>query len=128
MSRRHRPRPTDAELAVLAVLWELGPSTVRDVHGRLVGRGVGYTTVLKTLQIMMEKRLVGRDESARAHVYSATYTREAVQRHLVRDLLDRAFEGSALRLVQQALSAKRASPEDLEEIRRLLAKMQKEEG
>lgn len=120
MSRQH-PRPTDAELAILQVLWQHGPSTVRQVHEKLSGtRETGYTTTLKLMQIMAEKGLVTRDESARTHVYHARRSRDATQRQLVSDLLDRAFGGSAAALVMQALSAHPASAEELREIRRLV--------
>ncbi len=115
------PRPTDAELAILRVLWERGPSTVRQVHEILSEqRPMGYTTVLKLLQIMTEKALVQRDESSRTHVYVARYSEEHTQRQLVGDLLDRAFGGSSTKLVMQALAARKATPEELSEIRRLL--------
>lgn len=118
---RHHPRPTDAELAILQVLWQHGPSTVRQVHEKLSGtRETGYTTTLKLMQIMAEKGLVTRDESSRTHVYQARRSRDATQRQLVSDLLDRAFGGSAATLVMQALSAHPASAEELREIRRLL--------
>src|SRR5215467_3443075 len=115
------PRPTDAELAILGVLWTRGPSTVRQVQDVLnEQRATGYTTILKLLQIMTEKRLVARDESARTHIYKAAYTEDQTQRHLVSDLMARAFDGSAAKLVLQALETGKASPEELEEIRRLL--------
>lgn len=115
------PRPTDAELAVLNVLWDRGPSTVRQVHEVLSGeRDLGYTTVLKSLQVMTEKGLVLRDESERSHVYSATQTAAQTQRSLLGDLMERAFGGSAAQLVIQALHAKRATKQELAEIRRLL--------
>jgi len=115
------PRPTDAELAILRVLWERGPSTVRQVHESLSGeRAVGYTTALKLMQIMADKGHVERDETARSHVYRARLSEERTQRQLLRDLLDRAFGGSALKLVMQALSTKKASAEELAQIRRLL--------
>lgn len=115
------PRPTDAELAILRVLWERGPSTVRQVHASLrAARATGYTTVLKLLQIMAEKGLVDRDDTDRTHVYTARLSEERTQRQLLQDLLDRAFGGSALKLVMQALSTKRASPEELAQIRQLL--------
>jgi predicted transcriptional regulator len=121
MSRNVLPRPTDAELAILRVLWERGPSTVRQVHEVLSReRPTAYTTALKLLQIMTEKGLVRRDESERTHIYHARLSEEQTQRQLVRDLLDRAFGGSASKLVMQALSARRATPEELGEIRRLL--------
>ena len=114
-----RRRPTDAELAILRVLWARGPSTVRQV-AEVMGRETGYTTVLKLMQIMTEKRLVRRDEAERTHVYEAAYTEDQTQRHLVSDLLVRVFDGSAAKLVLQALAAGKASPEELAEIRRLL--------
>jgi BlaI family transcriptional regulator, penicillinase repressor len=115
------PRPTDAELAILRVLWERGPSTVRQVHeSAQAGRATGYTTVLKLLQIMADKGLVDRDDTDRTHVYTPRLSEERTQRQLLQDLLDRAFGGSALKLVMQALSAKKASPEELAQIRQLL--------
>jgi predicted transcriptional regulator len=115
------PRPTDAELAILRVLWDRGPSTVRQVHDVLGrDRPTAYTTALKLLQIMAEKGLVTRDERERTHIYQARVGEEQTQRQLVRDLLDRAFGGSSSKLVMQALAARRASAEELGEIRRLL--------
>jgi BlaI family penicillinase repressor len=115
------PRPTDAELAILRVLWERGPATVRQVHEALADdRDTGYTTTLKLMQIMTEKRLVTRDESSRTHVYEARVSRDRTQRQLVNDLIDRAFGGSATALVLQALSAQPTSEEELVEIRRLI--------
>src|SRR5918999_4257588 len=122
MSKPQAPRPTDAELAILRVLWERGPSTVRQVHEVLVGRDrpTAYTTALKLLQIMTEKGLVRRDETDRTHVYQARLSEDQTQRQLVRDLLDRAFGGSASKLVMQALAARRATAEELGEIRKLI--------
>ena len=126
MAKNELPRPTAAELAILRVLWDRGPSTVRDVTEALQDeRGTGYTTALKLLQIMTEKGLVRRDESSRAHAYEAVASAETTQRQLVSDLLDRAFGGSARQLVLQALSAKRASRGELAEIRRLLDEFEK---
>lgn len=115
------PRPTDAELAILRVLWERGPSTVRQVFEVLSSeRELGYTTALKMLQIMHEKGLVARDVTDRTHVFSARETQVQTQRHLLDDLLDKAFGGSSLSLVMQALATRRASREELAEIRKLL--------
>jgi predicted transcriptional regulator len=123
------PRPTDAELVILRVLWDRGPSTVREVHEALdAEKGVGYTTTLKLLQKMAAKGLVGRDESQRSHVYQARCQEEPTQRRLVSELLTKAFAGSTPTLVMQALSAKQASKEDLAEIRRLLDEMEKGGG
>jgi BlaI family transcriptional regulator, penicillinase repressor len=121
------PRPTDAELEILTVLWSRGPSTVRDVHEVISKRRPAqYTTVLKLLQIMAEKRLVKRDEQNRAHVYQAGRPREWTQRQLAGDLLDRAFAGSAAEMMVGALGARKASKQELAEIRRLLDQL--EEG
>jgi predicted transcriptional regulator len=121
VNSRPMPRPTDAELAILRILWERGPCTVRTVHELLEPRGEhGYTTTLKILQIMAEKGLVTRDTSARAHVYAAAAAEAETQRHLVRHLLERAFGGSAGKLVLRALAEERATPEEIAEIRRLL--------
>src|SRR6187200_2604864 len=115
------PRPTDAELAILRVLWEHGACTVRQVHEALSReRPAAYTTALKMLQIMTEKGLVRRDDTDRTHVYQPKLTEEQTQRQLVRDLLDRAFGGSSSKLVLQALSARRATAEELGEIRKLI--------
>lgn len=114
------PMPTDAELAILRVLWQQGPSTVREVQAGLDRAPDSYTTVLKQLQIMHEKGLVTRDESSRAHVYHPAVAQEDTQRRLVDDLMDRAFGGSARQLVMRALSSEQVSTEELDEIRKLL--------
>jgi BlaI family transcriptional regulator, penicillinase repressor len=119
------PRPTDAELAILRVLWHRGPSTVRQVMDELNhAQPTGYTTALKMLQIMTEKGLVQREEEGRLHVYEPVRTEAETQRQLLSDLLDRAFDGSARQLVMQALAAKPAAPEELAEIRRLLDQLE----
>ena len=121
MARRLPPRPTDAEVAILNVLWDLGPSTVREVHEDLSRwKDSGYTTTLKFLQIMTEKGLVLRDESERAHVYRIAVSEARTLRQLTRDLMERAFGGSAEKLVMHALQAKKVSEEDLARIRELL--------
>lgn len=125
MTRRNAVRPTGAELEILGVLWERGASTVREVHDRLTrGRDLGYTTVLKLLQIMAEKGLVRRDETQRAHVYAARIPAEQTQRQLLGDLLERAFGGSAELLVQQALSSKKTSPAEISRIRAYLDELE----
>jgi predicted transcriptional regulator len=125
MPRSEVPRPTDAELLVLRALWQLGSGTVRQVHELLAQtRAIGYTTVLKLLQIMLRKGLVRRDESRRTHVYQARYSEEQTQRRLVGDLLDRAFGGSAAKLALHALAARKADPAELAEVRRLLAQLE----
>jgi predicted transcriptional regulator len=122
MRHRHRSSalvPTGAELDILAVLWRLGPSTVRDVHEAL-GKDLGYTTTLKQMQIMTEKGLLTRSERFRSHVYEAGLPKEQTQRQIARDLLARVFDGSASSLVLGALAAQPASDDELAEIRRVL--------
>jgi predicted transcriptional regulator len=115
------PRPTDAELEILTVLWSTGPATVRQVYETISRRrSAQYSTILKFLQIMAEKGLVRRDEKQRAHVYEAARPREWTQKQLAGDLLNRAFSGSAKALLMGALSARRASKKELAEIRALL--------
>lgn len=122
MPKRAVPRPTNAELAVLRVLWAKGPSTVRQVHDTLSrDRPLAYTTALKLLQIMTEKGLTTREELGLLHVYRPRYLQEQTQRRLVGDLIEQAFGGSMSKLVMQALATKPASREELREIRRLLA-------
>ena len=121
-------RPTDAELAILQVLWDRGACTVREVFEVLSGgRETGYTTTLKLMQIMFEKGLVTRDESQKSHVYKARVRQQVTQRMLVTDLLTRAFGGSTEKLVVQALAAKKATKEELAEIRRLLNELEGDE-
>ncbi len=119
-------QPTDAELAVLRVLWEREPCTVREIHDAFAadGRQVAYTTVLKTLQIMTDKKLVRRDDRARAHLYRASTPRPKAQKALVDDLVERAFGGAAAELVLHALAGRKATPAELGEIRRLLDRME----
>jgi len=120
-SQPDAPCPTDAELGILSVLWERGPSTVRDVAVEM-GREGSYTTVLKMLQIMADKGLVRRDEAARTHVYEAASSEDDTQRQLVGDLLHRAFDGAAGQLVLRALEDGKVTPDELAEIRKLLKK------
>ena len=128
MPETELPRPTDAELEILKVLWRRGPSTVREVFETLgETKGTGYTTVLKLMQIMADKGLVVRDESERAHRYEAAAPEDETQRRLVGDLLRKAFDGGAAKLVMQALSTERASAEELSEIRRMLDELEGKE-
>ena len=123
---KKHPKPTEAELAILGVLWHRGSATVREVHDTLSEtQETGYTTVLKFLQIMHEKGLVSRDTSQRSHVYQPAVAREAVQSNLVNDLLDKAFEGSAQNLILRALSARPSTPEELDAIRAMLDEFEK---
>jgi predicted transcriptional regulator len=118
---RTPPRPTEAELEILRVLWERGPSTVRQVHEAIAAaRETGYTTTLKLMQIMADKGLVTRDESSRTHIYAPRASQESTQRQLVSDLVARAFGGSAAELVLRALSSHTASDDELAEIRKII--------
>lgn len=122
MPKSPERRPTDAELAILRVLWERDSASVREVHDVLSkDRDFAYTTTLKLLQIMTDKGLVVREEVGRQHVYRASSGREETQRTLVRDLVDRAFGGSMTSLVLHALASERATPDELRKIRRLIA-------
>lgn len=125
MAETDTPRPTDAELEILKVLWRRGPSTVRDVFEALGEvKTMVYTTILKLLQIMWEKGLVTRDETERAHRYAAALAEDQTQKQFVGDILRRVFDGSTKKLVLQALSSERASAEELTEIRRMLDKLE----
>jgi predicted transcriptional regulator len=128
LMKKNTRRPTDAELTILQVLWDRGPSTVREVYKTLnSGKTVGYTTVLKFMQIMTDKGLVERDENCRPQLYRACLPREQTERQLIKDLVDRAFGGSARRLVMQALEVKKASPSELAQIEKLLRKLERGE-
>lgn len=121
MARHTSPIPTDRELTILGILWEKGPSTVREVNEAMNQDGVtGYTTTLKLMQIMTEKGLLLRDESQFKHIYKHAISEEKTQKQLVGDLLDRAFAGSAEKLVMRALSAKKVSAKELGKIRKML--------
>ena len=127
--KRIPPRPTQAELEILCVLWQRGPSSVREVQETMSEtRTIGYTTALKLLQIMAHKGLVARDERERTHVYRAALAQEQTQRQLLTDLLERAFDGSASQLILQALAARPASRDEMDEIRRVLDKAQGRSG
>ncbi len=117
-------KPTDAELAILNVLWEHGPSTVREVHERLGDRDVRYTTTLKQLQVMHDKGLAERDDSSRSHVYAARFSKAEMEAALVRSFMDGVFGGSAMRLVMRALAVKGTPQEDRRKIQELLGSME----
>ena len=121
MARHKSPRPTDRELTILGILWDKGPSTVRQVNEAMNKHAnTGYTTTLKLMQIMVEKGLVLRDDSQFKHIYKPALSEEKAQKQLVGDLLERAFSGSAEKLVMRALSAKKVSAKELAGIRRML--------
>jgi BlaI family transcriptional regulator, penicillinase repressor len=119
--RQSLPKPTEAELELLRVLWDKGPATVRELHDEVnLQRAVGYTSVLKILQIMTEKGLVEREESNKAHIYRAAASQEDTQNQLLRDLSERLFSGSAAQLAMHALAMQPTSDEELDEIRTLI--------
>jgi BlaI family penicillinase repressor len=125
---RKAPLPTEAEMAILQIVWNRGPSTVREVHTALRSRRTGYTTTLKQMQVMMDKGLLKRNERYRSHVYEARIQREQTQLQLTRSLLARAFDGSAKNLVLGALSAQPISGSELAEIRAMLDRFEKEKA
>ena len=130
MSTAPSPRPTNSELEILRVLWDRGPATVRDVHEVISAARpglTGYTTILKLMQIMTEKGLLERDEAERAHVYKPRVAREKTQRAIVGHMLDRVFSGFAADLMMQALAAKPTSPAEINEMREMLARYEKEQ-
>jgi predicted transcriptional regulator len=122
-------KPTEAELEILQVLWNHGPTTVREVHDHLTSqragsRNIGYTTTLKNMQNMVQKRLLLRDDTQRSHVYAAAIRQADTQRMLLDRFLDTAFGGSASQLVMQALGNKKTSPEELQQIKTLIAQLE----
>jgi BlaI family penicillinase repressor len=122
------PKPTEAELELLRVLWSKGSATVREIHEEIAHeRALGYTSVLKVLQIMTEKGLVQRAESGKAHLYRATVSQQETQSQMLRDLSDRLFSGSATQLAMHALSMQPASAQDLEEVRKILVERSREQ-
>jgi BlaI family penicillinase repressor len=130
MARKASPQPTDVELAILRVLWARGPSTVREVHlalGADPDRETGYSTTLKMMQVMLEKRLLTRDESVRPQVYAPSQPEEQTQRQILRDVLRKVFGGSARKLVMRAVESEKISAKELAEIRKLLKQMEGDE-
>jgi predicted transcriptional regulator len=128
MANKNLPRPTEGELEILQVLWALGPASVRQVNDALsANRSVGYTTTLKLMQIMVDKGLLARDTSERTHIYRAVVAERDTRQNLLQNLVDQAFGGSAMDLVIQALGSHRATPEELEEIKALIERLEKDE-
>ena len=128
MPRHATPHPTDVELQILDVLWQRGPSTVRQVHDALAAdRETGYSTTLKMMQVMREKALLVRDDSVRPQLYDAAKSREQTQLHLVNDLIHKAFRGSAQELLMRILSANRVRPEELAEMQKLVEEARRTE-
>src|SRR5882762_5136055 len=125
MARPASTRPTDVELQILRILWDLGPSPVRDIHKRLeADKGTNYSTTVKMLGVMLDKGLVKRDENAQPHVYRAAISRKSAGQRMLSEVIEKVYEGSAMSLVLQALSSSQATKEDLDEVRRLLDEME----
>lgn len=125
MARPEKLQPTPVELQILRILWELGPSPVREIHKRLrAANGTIYSTTVKMLAVMLEKGLVKRDEAAQPHVYRPTLSREHAGKRLLNDLIDKVYDGSTMSLVLQALSSTKATRDELNEVRRLLDQME----
>ena len=118
-------QPTEVELQILRIIWELGPSPVRDIHARLEAeKGTNYSTTVKMLSVMLQKGLVTRTEGQRPHIYKAAVSRHVAGKRMVKDLIDKVYEGSATSLVLQALSSRKPSPDEIDEVRRLLDQME----
>ena len=125
MARRASAQPTEVEMQILRILWDRGPSPVREIHRPLqAAKGTSYSTTVKMLAVMLDKGLVARDEEAQPHIYKAALTRDCAGKRLVSDLIDKVYNGSAHSLVLQALSTKRATQQERDEIRRLLDKLE----
>lgn len=126
MSNALAIQPTQVELEILQILWELGPSPVREIHARLTeAKGTNYSTTVKMLAVMLAKGLVRRDEAVRPHIYRAVLTRARARKSMLRDLIEKAYEGSAMSLVLQALSTgKKATQEEIDAARKLLDEME----
>ena len=125
MARPASAQPTEVEMQMLRILWELGPSPVREIHRRLnAAKGTNYSTTVKMLAVMLQKGLVKRDEKARPHVYRPALTRAKTGKRLLDDLIEKVYEGSAMSLVLQALSSGKATKEELDEVRRMLDQME----
>jgi len=129
MAKTRVSQPTEVELQILRILWELGPSPVREIHARLnADKGTNYSTTVKMLSVMLEKGLVKRDEQASPHVYRPVLTRAAAGKRMVSDLIEKVYDGAAMSLVLQALSTTAATKEELDEVRRLLDQMEVKES
>ena len=126
MARTRGVQPTEVELQMLRILWELGPSPVREIHARLnADKGTNYSTTVKMLSVMLEKGLVKRDEKASPHIYRPALSRDRAGKRMLRDLIEKVYDGAAMSLVLQALSSATATKDELDEARRLLDQMEK---
>lgn len=129
MTKSRAAQPTDVELEILNVLWELGPSPVREIHARMnADKGTNYSTTVKMLSIMLDKKLVKRDENASPHIYRAALSRETAGKRMLRDLVEKVYEGAAMSLVLQALASTPATKDEIDEVRRLLDQLEREQA
>lgn len=125
MGKQGASQLTEVELQILRILWDLGPSPVRDIHARLnADKGTNYSTTVKMLAVMLEKGLLKRDETASPHIWKAAVSRSSTGRKMVKDLVDKVYDGAAMSLVLHALKSAKASPEELQEVRRLLDELE----
>ena len=124
VTNNHRMKPTESEMEILQVLWKKGQSSVREVFETLDKKDVGYTTILKLMQIMHDKGMVTRDTSSKTHLYTAELVQEEIQEKMLDRMIDSVYNGSTARLVMQALGNERASKEDLDEIKAFLKKLE----
>ena len=125
MAKARAIQPTDVELQILKVLWELGPSPVREIHARLnADKGTNYSTTVKMLSIMLDKKLVKRDENASPHIYRPALSRETAGKRMLSDLVEKVYDGAAMSLVLQALASTPATKDEIDEVRRLLDQME----
>lgn len=129
MAKTRVTQPTEVELQMLKILWELGPSPVRNIHARLnADKGTNYSTTVKMLSVMLEKGLVKRDENASPHIYRPALTREVAGKRMVSDLIEKVYDGAAMSLVLQALSSAAATKEELDEVRRMLEELEEKQS
>jgi BlaI family penicillinase repressor len=129
MAKTRSTQPTEVELQMLRILWELGPSPVREIHARLnADKGTNYSTTVKMLSVMLDKGLVKRDEKASPHVYRPALTREKAGKRMLSDLIEKVYDGAAMSLVLQALASSAATKEELDEVRRMLDQMEEKQS
>ena len=125
MAKKRTNQPTEVELQILRILWKLGPSPVREVHARLnAEKGTNYSTTVKMLSVMLEKRLVKRDEKVSPHIYRPVQSREKTGKQMLSDLIEKVYDGASMSLVLQALASSNPTKQELEEVRELLDELE----
>lgn len=129
MTKTRSTQPTEVELQMLRILWDLGPSPVREIHARLnADKGTNYSTTVKMLSVMLDKGLVKRDEKASPHVYRPALTRETAGKRMLSDLIEKVYDGAAMSLVLQALASSAATKDERDEVRRMLDQMEEKQS